>query len=197
MIIFEPIFGDIWQSMPAVFHKHYAIRQNSQDSVMVEGKMLIKMSKVFKILAPIMKLAGLLVPYEGAFETKVIFTAEDDNFHFNRIFTLPNNKTYHFCSTLMPQGGNLVYEKMNFGFIWASRFIYAEDKVQIIHESYRFNLFGKSIRLPLELMLGKGNAYEIAIDDDNFKMKMTIEHPIFGLIYGYEGQFKVSEINNG
>ncbi len=34
---------------------------------------------------------------------------------------------------------------------------------------------------------------ERAIDDTRFAMAMTIRHPLFGMLYGYSGTFRIGE----
>jgi hypothetical protein len=188
MMIFEPVFGDKWQKLPPIFKKHYAVRQNSDDVVTVTGEMVITMSPLFKLLSPLLKFMGLLVPYEGRFKTTVHFRAAGEAFVFDRLIHISPTKTYIFKSKMTPQGGNLMLERMNFGVQWLASYDYIDEKVVITHKGYKF--FG--IPMPIEWLFGRGNAYEIVVDDNNFAMKMTISHKVFGVLYDYSGEFNAS-----
>jgi hypothetical protein len=47
--------------------------------------------------------------------------------------------------------------------------------------------------MPLTFFIGEGNAEEVAIDDNTFAMDVRITHSLWGEIYGYKGQFKVTQ----
>ncbi|QKK05237.1 MAG: DUF4166 domain-containing protein [Pseudomonadota bacterium] len=54
-------------------------------------------------------------------------------------------------------------------------------------------LFGHFIPVPLTMLMGKGYAEEIAVDDERFDMIVNITHPWWGKIYEYKGRFKIVE----
>jgi Domain of unknown function (DUF4166) len=187
MKIFEPVFGVDWQKLPPVFHKRYANNSFSNDIVPIKGIMDIKMSWLFKLLSPFMKMMGLLIPFEGKFEAIVNFKSEmhSDAYMFNRIIQLSPDRTYVFNSKMFPQGGNIMLEHLAFGLRWKAAYHFDGSRVIISHLGYQ--LFG--LPLPLHWLFGKGHAFEAAIDDNRFMMQMTITHALFGELYRYSGEF--------
>ncbi len=191
--IFASIFGASWSDLPPVLHKHYANRPFSHDVVTVEGMMEVAVSPLARILSPLLRVAGALVPYEGEnIPVTVHFRSEPDSraFCFDREFRFPGKPPYHFRSRMEPIGGNEVIEYMGLGIGWRAAYTYGGGKVSLTHKGYVWRIFGIRIPLPLELLLGKGSAEEKALDDTTFRMKMDIVHPWFGEVYRYGGEFK-------
>lgn len=192
--IFKNIFGASWNDLPVVMKRHYANRPFSSDMGVVEGVMDVESSKLGRLMAPFFKMTGTLVPYEGkgvAATVEFSSSPTSDGFQFKRIFHFPNEKPYIFKSVMMPMGGNEMAEVMRFGLCWRSAFIWTGTKVILEHRGYGAYLFGKYIPLPMGLLMGKGYADETPIDDDSFAMSMKIVHPIWGMVFGYSGTFKM------
>ncbi len=196
--IFQSIFGQDWPSLPIVFHKHYANRPFTNDLVLVKGKMNITMSFLARLLSPLFRITGALVPYTGNnIPTEVYFRSEVNSnvFCFDRAFHFPEKSTYHFRSRLYPLDNGEVIELMPIGLGWRPNYLYDENKIKLKHRGYVINLFGKYIPLPLEILLGKGYAEEWPLSDNDFAMCMTIDHPILGQIFSYSGEFTIMEMN--
>lgn len=94
---------------------------------------------------------------------------------------------------MTPVGGNEMAEVMRFGLYWRSAFIWTGTKVILEHRGYGVRLLGIYIPLPLVLLMGKGYADETPIDDNSFSMSMKIVHPIWGMVFGYSGTFKMTK----
>ena len=192
--IFQTIFGSGWDSLPPVMKKHYANRPYQNDKVTVEGVMKVESSRLGKLLTPFFQLAGTLVPYEGDnVPATVVFvsTPNSDVFQFDRIFRFPGRKPYRFHSRMKPVGGNELVEFMRFGLGWHMAYAWNGEKVILTHRGYVLNLFGLLLPLPLGLLMGKGYAEEIPLNDNEFSMMMEIQHPLWGKVYGYSGRFRV------
>jgi hypothetical protein len=195
--IFSSIFGKAWEKLPAVFLKHYANRPFSDDVVVVEGTMAVEMSWLASLFAPLLRLSGALVPIAGRdIPVTVTFRSEADSqaFCFDREFRFPGREPYHFRSTMVPMGGDEVIEWMPIGLGWRAAFSWADEQVHLTHRGYAVRLFGRVFPLPLDFLLGRGEAYEEAIDDSTFRMAMTIRHAWFGKVYGYSGTFRIREM---
>lgn len=195
--IFRQIFGEAWERLPAVFLLHYANRPFCRDVVVVEGVMAVETSLIVRLLAPVLRLSGALVPLAGRdIPVTVAFRSEPASqvFRLDREFRFPGRRPYHFRSRMMPAGGNEVIEWMPVGLGWRAAFSFADGRVRLHHRGYALRLFGLAVPLPLHLLLGRGEAEEEALDERSFRMAMTIRHPLFGKVYGYSGTFAVKEV---
>ncbi len=177
-------------------HKHYANRPYCDDVVTVEGKMDVEFGWLVKLMSPFLRIFGALVPYQGNdILVTVHFRSEPDSdvYCLDRTFNFPDKKPYIFYSRLTPIKDDIVIEFMKYGIGWKHRFYWNGEKVILEHRGYVWNFFGMTIPIPLGLILGKGYAEEEAIDDNSFRMRMNIIHPIFGKMYEYRGVFGVVE----
>lgn len=197
MPIFQPVFGEAWHGMPLVMHRHYANRPYTQDTVVVEGIMEVRAARPMRLLAPLLKWSGLLVPYQGqGVPTTVTFRSAPDVrvFQFDREFRFPGKVPYHFRSRVMPVGGNEVIEYMGLGIGWCAAYAYAGNKVTLTHRGYVWRILGRNIPLPFHWLFGKGAAWEEATGESSFRMHMDIRHPWFGEVYAYAGEFEIKEM---
>ena len=195
--IFQSIFGAAWHRLPVVFQKRYANRPFCQDAIVVEGRMAVELSWLTSLLAPLLRLSGALVPIAGLdIPATVTFCSKNDSeaLCFDREFRFPGRKAYRFYSEMIPIGSNEVIEWMPAGLGWRAAFYFVDDQVRLEHRGYALRLFGKAMRIPLEFLLGHGEAWEEALDDSAFRMAMTIRHRLFGKIYGYSGTFRIKEV---
>jgi Domain of unknown function (DUF4166) len=195
--IFRTIFGAGWTQLPPVFRQHYANRPFSHDEVVVEGVMAVQLSRLARLFAPLLRISGALVPIAGRrIPVTVTFRSEPGSaaFVLDREFRFPGRKPYHFRSAMVPVGGDEVIEWMAIGFGWRAAFSYGEGQVRLDHRGYALRCFGRVIPMPLEWLFGRGEAWERAIDDTRFEMEMTIRHRLFGMLYGYNGTFRIGEM---
>ena len=194
--IFRNIFGADWDRLSPVFRQHYANRPFSRDEVVVEGMMDVELSWLARLLSPLLRLSGALVPIAGRnIPVTVTFRSEPGKgaFILDREFRFPGRKPYHFRSAMLPAGGSEVIEWMPIGLGWRAAFSSADGQVRLDHRGYALRCFGRAIPIPLEWLFGRGEAWERAIDDTRFAMAMTIRHPLFGMLYGYSGTFRIRE----
>jgi len=195
--LFARIFGDDWQNLPPVMHKHYANRAYHDDETVAEGVMIVKSSPLGRLLSPLFRLSGTLVPYEGeGIEATVRFLtrAADDSFTLERRFRFPGKKPHVFCSTMQPQGGAEIVEFTRLGFGWHMRYGWDGHKVTLTHRRYVIRLFGKLVGVPLEWIIGATYAEETPVDDRMFSMKMEMHHKLFGHVFSYSGVFTVAKV---
>lgn len=194
--IFKSIFGDDWAVLPIVMHKHYANRPYTDDKVIVEGTLDVMCAGPIKLMGPLMTLMGQIpTRNEKAVPVNVQFQSDVNSkaFHFVRTFNFKNGAPYVFHSRMMQIKDNKVIEIMPFGLGWKMMYRWDGEKVVLDHNGYALRLFGHFIPVPLTLLIGKGYAEEVAIDDDTFDMITHITHPWWGKVYEYKGRFKVIE----
>lgn len=194
--IFQPVFGAQWESLPLVIKKHYANHPYSNDKVIVDGKMNVQCYWPLKLFSPFYRLAGSIpLVTEYAVRCTVHFDSFRDSPHFgfHRHFWFVQRRFYSFRSKMLALGGDRVIEIMRFGFCWKMRYRWQDNKVNLIHDGYGLYWFGHLIPLPITGLIGRGDAEEIPLDDDHFAMMVTIRHPLFGVVYRYSGQFRVTQ----
>ena len=193
--IFEPIFGKSWEDLPPSLRKHYANRPYTDDVVELKGVMDIKLSKITRLMKPLFKLFGALVPYEGENIPTTVYSKSEPvtaDYNLERHFHFPNQESYVFRSRFIHVKDSDVIEVMKFGIGWRCDYIYNGDRVLLIHRGYYWRIFGMLLPIPLTLLLGKGDAWEEAVNDNSFRMCMTITHPLFGRTFEYKGQFELA-----
>jgi hypothetical protein len=196
--IFEDIFQLPWRELPPVMQKHYAVRPDSQDRVVVRGMMSIRRSRWVRWLSPLLRMFGALVPWDGSGVPVTVnfYSGEGSSaFHFDRVFNLPGRSPFRFHSRLEPIKGNEVIEVMRGGLGWRSRYLARGNHIVLEHVGYYWKVGRWLLPMPmLTWVLGRGAAEEEALSDDTFKMWMTVTHPLFGEAYRYEGVFEIAEV---
>ncbi|MFK8067705.1 MAG: DUF4166 domain-containing protein [Gammaproteobacteria bacterium] len=194
--IFKNIFAESWNDLPPVMKKHYANYPYSDDITVVDGILDFSCSGPIKWFAPLFWLMNGIPPLnETNVPVSVSFESDKNSnaFHFNRVFHFNNRKPYHFRSKMIQTKGNEVIEVMRFGFCWKMNYLWEENRVMLKHKGYLFKLFKFHIPIPIEFILGKGYAEEVAVDDKTFEMQVNISHPLWGEIYRYTGRFVVKQ----
>jgi hypothetical protein len=195
--IFATVFGADWSRLPLVLKTHYANRPFCRDVVVVEGLMRVETSWLMRLLGPILRMAGTLPPHAGEnIPVTVTFRSEPDSrlFCLDREFRFPGRPPYRFLSRMEPVAGNEIIEWMRGGLGWRAAYSFASGKVRLDHRGYVLKLAGVVVPLPLEILIGRGEASEEALDDERFNMAMSIGHPLLGQVYGYSGVFTVREV---
>jgi len=174
--------------------KHYANRPFCNDVSTVKGKMNVMCKWYFK---PLLWLSGTAPPYNSNnIDVTVNFksSTENDGFTLERIFRYKNKqKPFYFRSRMHHIAKNEVIEIMRYGFCWHIHYGYDGEKVILSHKGYSLRILGYNIRLPITYVIGASNAFEKAIDDNSFYMSATVTHWLFGVIYQYQGNFKVKK----
>jgi hypothetical protein len=195
--VFKPIFAEKWNSLPPVMKKHYANKPFSNDVVTVRGKMNFIIAPWARRVMPLFRFLKILVPYPAEnVDAAVHFRSEPDSgtYQFDRWIELPR-QTYNFLSKMEHNGGDEIVEKFASGICWRMKYTYDGEKVLLLHKGYALKIFGKIIPLPISAIVGKGYAEEVPIDENSFRMRMTVTHPLFGVYYEYNGVFTVTEMN--
>lgn len=195
--IFKSTFGSAWDKLPLVFQKRYMNRSYSNDMITVDGKMDIHFSKIMSCLVPFFRLFHVLVPYQGKnIPVKVDFRSEinSDGVYLDRKFYFPGKSPYAFNSCMQVIKDSDVVKRMSFGMGWRTHYFYDGKKVVMQHKGYVWRVFGLNIPIPLEIFVGKGHAEEEVIDDNSYRVTMTMIHPWFGMMYSYSGNFTFTRL---
>lgn len=193
---YQLLWGADNKALPKVFYARYANRTFSKDVVVVSGTISVSYSRLYAMISPLFRFMGSLVPYPAKnIPVTVKFHSEEHStkVSFKRAFSYTPEKAVCFNSKLFPVKDNIVVEFMKFNVGWRARFILDGNRIRMIHAGYVFKLFNFLIPLPLSLLIGHAYAEEEAISDNEFKMLLTIKHPLLGELFEYHGQFKMVE----
>lgn len=195
--IFKSVFTSTWDKLPPALQKRYGNRPYSNDITTVEGKMDINFSKVMSCFMPFFKLFHVLVPYKGKNIPVIVnFRSQTDSdaLYLDRKFYFPGKPPYQFNSSMHILKDSEVVERMSFGLGWRTHFHYDGKKIVMQHKGYVLQIFGLNIPLPLAVFVGIGHAEEEIIDDNSYRITMTMSHPIFGTLYSYSGSFRFTRL---
>lgn len=160
------------------------------------GSLNIHLSPIARLLKPVFRCTGTLVPYEGKdVPVTVDFVTETGSaaFRFERRFEFPGRAPYYFRSAMFPLGGNEVVEMMRCGLGWRAAYSWDGAKVILAHRGYVVRLFGMLVPVPLALLMGRGYAEEHPLSDDSFSMWTETRHLLWGRVFGYDGIFTVTK----
>ena len=191
--IFKAVFGEDWDRLPKVMRDHYAVRPFSDDVVVVEGALDIEVSPFMKIMS---RLSGMLVSRSGEnVPVTVTFTSGRDtaDFHFDRVFRFPGGNQM-FRSRMTDVGGNELVEFIGFGIGWKMAYGWDGERITLSHRGYVWSIFGFHIPIPLGLVIGKGEAEERPVSENEFTMWTHSRHPWFGESFAYAGTFEIVEV---
>jgi len=191
--LFKQVFGKDWNDLPEVMRKHYAAEVFKDDIQTIQGSLDIFIKPWLKGLA---KLTGQLVSQSGEnVPVTVSFSCKGhaNSFFFDRQFFFPDGEVQHFESRMVWQGGNVLIEFMRFGLGWKLAYSWEDERVILRHRGYVWRVLGFNLPIPLSVILGKGYAEEIPLDENSFEMKTYTEHFLFGKTFGYSGRFEITD----
>ena len=193
--MFRKILSDQWTNLNPALQQHYGIRNGEEISL--TGELAVKHGRYIKLLMPLIRLTGALVPVEGErFEVSVHNKRVDDLFYWHRVFK-KDNKIYEFKSK-MQQFDNDIVEFVGLGI--GIRMGLKVKKGALIYEDkgYVFKLGSFLIPIPLGLLMGVSNIEEFKSEDssNDINMRFVVNHPWFGFGFSYMGYFNKKEITN-
>lgn len=195
--VFKHILGNQWDELGEVIRKHYFLRPFSNDHICVTGIMgEINHSFLAKLLIPFGRLFGALVPYKGRkipIEVYYHTKNENGNIYWDRVFMFPGKRPYHFRSFMQHAKNNEVVEYVRFGVGMRLKVTAEQGALVFRNGGYIWRVANISIPIPLRLILGTAYVEERPIDSTKFSMKMELEHPLFGMLFQYRGEFSLPE----
>ena len=192
--VFQNLLGDDWNKLGEVVRRHYFLRPNSSDYICVSGKMLEVYHSAFaKLLIPFGLLFGAIVPFKGKnILTDVHYNAspENANIYWDRVFKFPR-RDYHFKSHMEPQGQHEAIEFVRFGMGIRLR-VSAEEGALVFRDiGYLWRILGLDIPIPGRWVMGSVYVEERPISVNSFSMQMILKHPMFGVLFRYQGRFEL------
>ena len=110
-----------------------------------------------------------------------------------REFSFPDGKKWCFNTTLIPQDGCVFIELARFRIAWRFEFQQQATTLTMQHRGYVLYVFNRCVPLPgLALLIGKPCGQETTLDAHSFSMQVYLNHPIFGRLFAYQGQFRIA-----
>lgn len=188
---FGMVFEEGWDTMPLLLKKRYGDKLELGESIMLKGVMNIYLSMLFRCFSPIMRVLGVLVPYNER-QVPVTVTIQkmvDETLEMHRTFYYSKKSPYHFRSQLKPIGANQIVELMRSKIGVRLRVSCTRNKVTMQHEGYVWHVFRKYFPLPAGILFGRSHAKEEVLSETRFKMSVCLKHPLFGTLFQYEGTF--------
>ena len=195
--ILQKVLADSWGDLGSVIRRHYFLKPFSDDSVCVRGVMSeIHHSWIAKLFLPIGLLFGAVVPYRAnnvPIDVHYSSCQTNANIYWDRVFKFSESHHFHFRSHMEHLQENEVIEFVRFG-VGMRLIVTAEKGAMVFRDNgYVWRVFGKNVPIPIGLFFGRAYVEERPIDENNFSMKMTLQHPLFGVMFRYEGKFSLDE----
>lgn len=188
---FKTVFGDSWADLAPVLKTHYANRPFCDDVSRAEGCLDITISPVVRLFAPLIRWSGTLISRAGQdVDVSVDFKSEPNGnrLGFDRRFDFGKGHIETFLSWLEPiEGGAIEWTASGIG--WQADFRVDNGRLNMVHRAFCLEVFGRRIKLPIEIFVGRPFAYEAPVSDTEFDMEMYMRHWLFGDIYRYKGRF--------
>lgn len=193
--VFHVVLGDDWDNLGSIIRRHYFLKPESKDYICVSGEMSeIYHSGVAKLLIPFGLLFGAVVPYKGKnipVDVHYASNSSNSNLYWDRVFKF-RRRDFHFKSHMEPVKESEVIEFVRFG-IGIRLKVTAEDGALVFRDiGYIWRVLGCDIPIPGQWLMGKVYVEERSIDDKYFSMKMTLEHPLLGVLFRYAGRFELN-----
>ena len=190
--MFKTLLADQWELLSPAVQQHYRIKDGQE--ITMEGELAVKHGRFIKLLMPLIRLTGALVPVEGEKFNVIVENKRIGNiFYWHRRFK-KNNKVYIFKSKMQPFGNNIVeFVGLGIGIRMGLKVI--DGGLVYEDKGYVFNLGSLLIPIPLRLLIGKSFIEEFTTDDSphDLEMHFVVKHPWFGFGFSYMGYFNFTK----
>ena len=190
--MFKTILEDQWDLLSPAVQQHYGIQDN--EKIEMQGQLAVKHGFFIKLLMPLIRLTGALVPVEGEqFNVIVENKRIGDTFYWHRRFH-KNNNTYEFKSKMQQHGNDVVeFVGLNIGIRMGLSI--ENGGLAYKDKGYVFKLGKKLIPIPLRLLVGKSFIEEYTTPETthDLEMRFIVKHPLFGFGFSYMGYFNITK----
>lgn len=190
--MFKTILSEQWESLSPAVQQHYGIQDGEEISM--QGKLAVKHGRFIKIIMPLIRLTGALVPVEGEdFDVSVENKRIGNSFYWHRRFH-KNNKVYEFKSKMQPYKNDIIeFVGLGIGIRLGLKVI--EGGLVYEDKGYVFKLGSLLLPIPLHLLMGKSNIKEFTSKESphDLEMRFEVNHPWFGFGFSYMGYFNFTK----
>lgn len=190
--MFKKLLSDQWALLSPAVQQHYGIADGEEISM--QGELAVKHGTFIKLLMPLIRLTGALVPVEGE---KFLVTVDNkrigDTFYWHRRFN-KDNKVYEFKSKMQPFGNDIV-EFVGLGIGIRMGISVVNGGLAYEDKGYVFKLGSLLIPIPLGLLVGRSHIEEFSTKDspNDIDMRFVMNHPWFGFGFSYMGFFNLNK----
>ncbi len=184
--LMQRALGAEWEQLPPTLQRHY---QHS-DNVDV-GSLNISYPKYMQPYLSLLRLLGALINRRGNnIPTTVSKRMKGNTQYWERTIRFPDGKSVLFKSRWEYAGGNELIEYVNpiLGLRMAVHV--AAEQLHYTGRHFVLRLGSLLIPIPEWLVLGHTTIMERAIDENHFAMDFRLQHPWFGELFRYAGEFR-------
>ena len=183
--IMRQALGEQWLELPHALQEHYQDKDNTDI-----GTLDIEYPTWMQIILNILRMMGALLNRKGKnILTKVDKEMLGDMQYWNRTVTFENGKKIYFKSHWCYVKNNKLVEFVN-PFLGLCMSVEVRDKILYYTGEYYLLKLGKlSVPIPEWILLGHTTIVEKEVSASRFTMDFKLQHPLFGQIYRYAGDF--------
>ena len=190
--MFKTLLADQWELLSPMVQQHYGIQDGEE--ITMQGELAVKHGQFIKLLMPLIRLTGALVPVEGEkFDVTVENKRIGNTFYWHRRFK-KDNKIYEFKSKMQKFDNNIV-EFVGLGIGIRMGLKVVDGGLVYEDKGYVFKLGSILIPIPLRLLIGKSFIEEFTTEDSphDLEMRFIVNHPWFGVDFSYMGCFNFTK----
>ncbi|MDH5326444.1 MAG: DUF4166 domain-containing protein [Gammaproteobacteria bacterium] len=182
--------GEQWQALPVALQAHYQDEDNRDI-----GELTIEYPAWMQLFLNLLHIMGALLNRNVRHVPTVVHkTMDGERQIWQRTITLDENKNVYFKSHWVYAGQNKLVEYVNpmLGLCMSVNVV--GECLHYTGEYYVLRLGKLCIPIPEWLMLGHTTIVEQQSADSRFKMDFKLQHPLFGQVYRYSGEFTTVRI---
>ena len=190
--MFKAVLGSNWDRLDPVLQARYNFVPGT--TKILAGTMQVKHGRLARMLMPLIRITGALVPVQGSgFQVTVTTDVSGDELKWMRIFK-KDNKTYDFKSSMREKGDKII-ESVGMGIGLRMQLKAVQGGLEYIDKGYVISIGKYVIPLPFHWLLGRSHVVEKTslLPDREIHLLFTIRHPLFGFVFSYEGDFNMKE----
>ena len=184
--------GDDWHRLGEIIRRHYDLAPHSDNQFELEGVMDVTVSPIGRLFVSVSRLFDALVPFPGQnVPVRVCNWSQADSreMFWHRTFRYPDRKPVIFRSRMAYAGGRDIVEYVKFGLGIRMRLSAEGETLRYDSRGYVWNLGLFTLPIPDWLLLGKAVIREIPESEERLRVEFTVDHPLWGLTFGYAGKF--------
>jgi hypothetical protein len=184
--LMQRALGSQWEELPPALQRHYMYNNNVD-----VGALDISYPGLMQPYLNLLRLLGALINRRGSeIPTTVSKRMEGDTQYWERTISFPDGKVVLFNSRWEYAGDNELIEYVN-PVIGLRMAVHVEAQ-QLHYSGRHFVIRLGSLRLPIPacLVLGHTTILERAVGENAFAMDFRLQHPWFGELFRYAGEFR-------